>query len=100
MNAQVISEQIAELNRIASILSAVPGADGTGISEADRAAIFAFIDDGTWERWRAIVNVNVSRRHKMRVAVMRHCRIGMYTLPSADQVLSACEAAALNKIAP
>lgn len=100
METDLSTPEAAELERIARILSVIPGADGRGIGAPDRAAIFAFLVDPTWERWRAIVNVTVTRRHKLRLAVMRHCTIGMYTLPTAEQVLDACDAASAGQIAP
>ena len=88
------------LIEIADAIDQAPGPDGRGLSATDRAAMFAFLDAPSKERWVAIHNIHVTRRHTVRVAVMRYCHLGLYAQPTPEQLASTLRASGTNAIRP
>jgi hypothetical protein len=88
------------LPQIAEALDGVPGPEGSGLSQKARAALFAYLEEPAKAAWFAIHNTHVTRRHTLRVAVMRHCHIGLYVEPTSRQVLDTLNAAAAGTLRP
>lgn len=88
------------LTQIADALDALPGPEDTGLRATDRSRLFTYLDAPDRAGWYAIHNVHITRRHTVRVAVMRHCQIGMYVEPSPRQLLATLQAAAAGTIRP
>lgn len=98
MDADIATPEVEALDRLARVIDIIPGADGTGLGAADRAALFAFIESPTPQGWVDLRRLPITRHHTFWVAVMRHAEIPMFGMPTTDQVLAAATAAAAKTI--
>lgn len=99
MDIELDSDPIPLL-QIADALDGIPGTGNAGVSPTERAALFSYLEAPARAKWLAMHNMHITRRHTLRVAVMRHCHIGLHAEPTPHQLLSTLQAAAAGTIRP
>ena len=88
------SPEAVILADVAHIIDLVPGPAGEGLATAERAALFAFLDQPSPATWAEARRAKMTKADTIWVATMRRAQIGMYKTPTRDQVVDAIYASA------